>query len=78
VRPRSPAGRASPDTAADGHYAGAWYLLTAGVNWHNVQHNLGAGERHDLDLDMAESAYIQYEGSNELSCSSYALAPAKG
>jgi hypothetical protein len=37
----------------------------------------------EFDLDMAESAYIQYqacnyEGSNELSCSSYALAPAKG
>jgi hypothetical protein len=71
------------DTAADGHHPGAWYLLTAGVEWHNVQYNLGAGECHDLNLDMAESAYIQYqacnyEGSNELSCSSYALAPAKG
>jgi hypothetical protein len=71
------------DTDADGHHPGAWYLLTAGVNWHNVQYNLGAGDCHDLNLDMAESAYIQYqacnyEGSNELSCSSYALAPAQG
>ena len=71
------------DTDADGHHPGAWYLLTAGVTWHNVQYNLGAGECHDLNLDMAESAYIQYqacnyEGSSELSCSSYALAPAEG
>jgi hypothetical protein len=71
------------DTDADGHHPGAWYLLTAGVNWHNVQYNLGAGDCHDLDLDMAESAYIQYqacnyEGSTELSCSPYALAPAQG
>jgi len=71
------------DTDDDGHHPGAWYLLTAGVNWHNVQYNLGAGECHDLNLDMAESAYIQYqacnyEGSTPLSCSSYALAPAEG
>ncbi|MFI5891609.1 hypothetical protein ACIA5D_16010 [Actinoplanes sp. NPDC051513] len=71
------------DTDADGHHPGAWYLLTAGINWHNVQYDLGAGDCHDLNLDMAESAYIQYqacnyEGSAELSCSSYALAPAKG
>jgi hypothetical protein len=48
-----------------------------------VQYNLGAGNCHDVNLDMAESAYIQYqacnyEGSTELSCSPYAIASAQG
>jgi hypothetical protein len=71
------------DTDDDGHHPGAWYLLEAGINWHNVQYNLGAGNCHDVNLDMAESAYIQYqacnyEGSTELSCSPYAIASAQG
>ena len=71
------------DTDDDGHHPGAWYLLNGGVEWHNVQYSLGAGQCHDLNLDMAESAYIEYqacnyEGTTQLSCSSYALASAEG
>jgi hypothetical protein len=70
------------DTDNDGHHPGAWYLIS-GINWHNPQYSLGAGECHDLNLDMAETASIQYkacnyEGTRELSCSSYALASARG
>ena len=71
------------DTDDDGHHPGAWYVLGNGINWHNPQYNLGAGSCHDINLDMAETDTItyqacNYEGTQELSCSSYALASAKG
>jgi hypothetical protein len=71
------------DTDDDGHHPGAWYLLDGGISWHNVQYSLGAGNCHDVDLDMPESALIEYkacnyEGTRELSCSGYALASAEG
>jgi len=71
------------DTDDDGHHPGAWYVIGNGINWHNPQYSLGAGSCHDINLDMAESDTItyqacNYEGTQELSCSSYALASAKG
>src|SRR4051812_45101758 len=71
------------DTDDDGHHPGAWYVIGAGINWHNPQYNLRAGSCHDINLDMAESDTItyqacNYEGTQQLSCSSYALASAKG
>ena len=71
------------DTDDDGHHPGAWYVIGNGIDWHNPQYNLGAGNCHDINLDLAETDTItyqacNYEGTRELSCSSYALVSAKG
>jgi len=71
------------DTDDDGHHPGAWYVIGNGIGWHNPQYNLGAGNCHDINLDLAETDTItyqacNYEGTRELSCSSYALVSAKG
>lgn len=71
------------DTDNDGHHPGAWYVIGAGIDWHNPQYNLGAGNCHDINLDMPESYTItykacNYEGTRELSCSDYTLASANG
>jgi hypothetical protein len=71
------------DTDDDGHHPGAWYVIGNGIDWHNPQYNLGAGDCHDIDLDLSETSTItyqacNYEGTRQLSCSSYALVSAKG
>ncbi|WP_157437538.1 hypothetical protein [Actinoplanes subtropicus] len=71
------------DTNDDGHHPGAWYVIGNGINWHNPQYNLGAGNCHDINLDLAETDTItyqacNYEGTKELSCSSYAVVGAAG
>lgn len=71
------------DTDNDGHHPGAWYVIGAGIDWHNPQYSLGAGSCHDLDLDMPEGYTItykacNYEGTRELSCSAYTVASAEG
>ena len=71
------------DTDDDGHHPGAWYVIGNGIDWHNPQYNLGAGNCHDINLDLPETSTItyqacNYEGTRQLSCSSYALVSAKG
>ena len=70
------------DTDSDGHHPGAWYVRRD-LLWHNVQYDLSAGNCHDLNLDMAESESItyyacNYEGTEELGCSSWATVSANG
>ncbi|OZV76640.1 hypothetical protein CA850_26575 [Micromonospora echinospora] len=59
------------DTRADGHHPGVAYRVNGG-SWVYRDYDLGNGNCRDIDLDIAESGYIElvprnYEGSTMVS-----------
>ncbi|MFI6231888.1 hypothetical protein ACIBCR_31790 [Micromonospora echinospora] len=59
------------DTRADGHHPGVAYRVNGG-SWVYRDYDLGSGNCRDIDLDIAESGYIDlvprnYEGSTVVS-----------
>ena len=70
------------DTAADGRRPGATYRINGGA-WTTRHYDLRHGNCHDLDLDIAESGYIEfiprnYAGSTLVSSGSTYRVSAQG
>lgn len=51
------------DMRRDGRYPGVWYKVDNG-HWINKRYILGAGNCHDINLDLPESSYVWIKAVN--------------